>query len=411
MVFTYNFFVRLYAFVTVVLSPFNKKAKKWIYGRVNWGKNIPEKTSQKRLWLHCASLGEFEQARPIVEKLIASNKCELAVSFFSPSGYEVRKNYPLAKAVFYLPVDTKENAKTFILKLKPDVIVFVKYDLWFHFINEAKQQFIPMYLISAVFRNNQIFFKPWGDIFRNMLNNLDGIFVQDEESISELKTINLKAEVAGDVRYDRALEVLTEDFEDKFIEEFVGQKFTIIFGSTYNIEHHWIKHLADELKLLNIDFRIILAPHQIDADNMVDVKDHFPNAYYYSRSNLKPINNLKSKILVLDTMGMLTYVYRFANLAYVGGGFETSLHNSLEAAVYGIPVVVGPNHFKFPEVEKLISLGGFIQVNSKIEFVDFFKKMIINQISGNEKGDINAAFVRENAGASKLVLKTLEKHF
>ena len=411
MVFTYNFFVRLYAFVAAVLSPFNQKAKKWIYGRVNWGKNIPEKTSQKRLWLHCASLGEFEQARPIVEKLVAVNKCELVVSFFSPSGYEVRKDYALANAVFYLPVDTKVNAKTFILKLQPDVIVFVKYDLWFHFINEAKRQSIPMYLISAVFRNDQIFFKSWGGIFRSMLNNLDGIFVQDEESVSVLKTINIDAKVAGDVRYDRALEVLNEPFEDKFIEEFVAQKFTVIFGSTYNIEHHWIKHLADELRLMNFDFRIILAPHQIDADNMVDVKGHFPNAYYYSSSHLKPTNNLKSKILVLDTMGMLTYVYRFANLAYVGGGFETSLHNALEAAVYGIPVVVGPNHLKFPEVDKLISLGGFVQVNSKIEFINLFKDSYLNQSSENKKGDINAAFVKQNSGASKLVLQALEKHF
>lgn len=397
----YTFFIRLYWFVALLLYPFKTKVKKWIFGRIRWREKLPRKSKVKLVWLHCSSLGEFEMARPIVEKMEWMDT-ELFISFFSPSGYEVRKDYELADHVFYLPVDTPENAKDLINRLKPDVILYVKYDLWPNLIKEAKKNSIPQLLFSATFRKDQLYFKPWGGLFRNTLKNLDGIFVQDQASKELLQSIGVKSEVTGDVRFDRALEVKQHSFSDPFLDFFCSEAETIIvFGSTYPIEHHWIHQLADQLTSSEVSFKFIVAPHQIDPGSMHDIKDVFPNAYYYTKH--KERASFESNILVLDTMGMLTFVYRYAKLAYVGGGFGKSLHNALEAAVYGIPVIVGPNHLKFPEVDDFIQQGGFVQVNNKTEFQHSVKELLPPTTKVEKLGKSNEQLVNARSGAAKKI--------
>lgn len=404
MVKAYNFFIELYALIILLLSPFNTKAKLWIYGRLNWQNKIPPKGNLKRVWVHCASLGEFEQARPLIEQLKQKQKVDLIISFFSPSGYEVRKNYELADYIFYLPADTPTNAKVLIQKLQPDVLIFVKYDLWYNLIRHAKKNNVYLMLVSAVFQDNQIYFKKYGGFFRKILRQIDLVFVQDMASQKLLQKIKVKSIVAGDVRYDRALEVKNTDFTNDFISKFIaGADKVVVFGSTYNIEHHWIKLLRNELNHTPLNYRFIIAPHQVDADHLVQVKQHFPNALYYTLHQ-DGNHNFNSKTLVLDTMGMLTYMYRFADLAYVGGGFEKSLHNSLEAAVYGKMVIVGPKHLKFPEVQHLVQLGGYLQVNNKDEFNAAIKSCLVESIN---LGQRNLDYVNEKAGATQKVLDYL----
>lgn len=403
----YTFGIRLYWLVAILLYPFNTKAKKWVFGRLNWRDALPPKTSKKRVWFHCASLGEFEQARPTIEK-IAGPDIDIILSFFSPSGYEVRKNYELASFVFYLPIDTPINAKDLIAGLQPSLIVFVKYDVWPNLLKEAQRKAVPTILISAVFRKEQIYFKKWGALFRKALKSFNSVFVQDDNSKILLSKIGVKSKIAGDVRFDRAQEVLKSNFEDAFLSSFCNDSMVLVFGSTYNVEHHWLKHAIPELTAIDNSVKIIIAPHQVDSDHLHEVKSHFPNAYYYTKHKEK-IPKFESKVMVLDTIGLLTFVYRYADLAYVGGGFGKSLHNALEAAVYGIPVVVGPNHMKFPEVDEMEKSAGIIQVNNQAEFkrtlVSFCKTP--NQFL--QKGELNKTFMKGRAGATQKIVEEIQQ--
>ncbi len=403
----YTFGIRLYWLVAILLYPFNTKAKKWVFGRLNWRNNLPPKTSKKRVWFHCASLGEFEQARPTIEK-IAGPDIDIILSFFSPSGYEIRKNYELASYVFYLPIDTPINAKDLIEGLQPSLMVFVKYDVWPNLLKEAHRKAIPVTLISAVFRKDQIYFKTWGTFFRNALKSLNTIFVQDENSKILLSKIGVESKIAGDVRFDRAQEVLNSNFEDDFLDSFCAESTVLVFGSTYNVEHHWLKHLIAELTALNNSIKVIIAPHQVDSDHLHEVKSHFPNAYYYTKHKEKT-PKFESKVLVLDTIGLLTFVYRYADLAYVGGGFGKSLHNALEAAVYGIPVVVGPNHIRFPEVDEMEKSAGIIQVNNQAEFKRTITSFCKAPKQFIQKGKLNKSFMENRAGASQKIVEEIQQ--
>ncbi len=356
----YNLSIRFYWLIIYCASFFNKKAKLWIDGRKYWELTLEQVKPKhgKRIWIHCASLGEFEQARPVLEKLKAqssNSKVQIVITFFSPSGYEIRKNYEGADLVFYLPLDTKANAEKFIECLNPDVVLFVKYEFWFHYLNELKRKDIPVILFSSVFRTNQVFFKWYGAFFNNMLKLFSKMFVQDNESKALLKSISIDSEVAFDTRFDRVHQIAENPKSFPAIEKFKGNSKILIAGST------WIE---DESLIINCitqgipkGYKYIIAPHNIDQDSIKEIDEILRSIHAETKrfSELTEANASEVEVVIIDNIGNLSSLYAYGDIAYVGGGFNASVHNILEAAVYGIPVLFGPNFKKSLEAKELLS--------------------------------------------------------
>ncbi|MFO8021760.1 MAG: glycosyltransferase N-terminal domain-containing protein, partial [Perlabentimonas sp.] len=332
--------------LVLVFSAFSTKAKYWIDGRKNWYRNLSETISgdDKIAWFHCASLGEFEQGRTLMENYRKRNpEHKILITFFSPSGYRVRKNYRGADYVFYLPLDTKRNAKRFIATVKPKVVFFVKYEFWYHFLNELKSAGVPTYLVSAIFRPNQVFFKWYGGWNRRMLACFTHIFLQNDTSKKLLAGIGFKnTTVAGDTRFDRVFATAQSTKEIPLIKEFCGDSTIIVAGSTWPKDEEL---LIEFINTTTFPVKMIVAPHEISCqhvNNLCTAINH-PVVRY---TDSDPKNLQESKVLVLDTIGLLASAYQYGHIAYVGGGFGAGIHNTLEPATFGIPVVFGPNYKK-----------------------------------------------------------------
>jgi len=385
-------------------SLWNVKAKLWVNGR----KDISERLAGKLvtvdppiIWFHCSSLGEFEQGRPVIEKLRPDYPdSKILLTFFSPSGYEIRKDYKGVDWVFYLPLDSKANARKFFDIVNPSLVVFVKYDYWYYYLRECKKRKIPLLMTSAIFRKEQPFFKWYGGLQRKMLSCFTHFFVQDENSKKLLSQLNIKnVTEAGDTRFDRVSEIAENFTPIKEIEEFCGSSPVFVAGSTWPADEKIIKEAIAGFP----DLKIIIAPHEIHDEHLRQLKQLFPNATRYSQLTTHD-SRLRSNCLIIDNIGMLSRLYRYATITYIGGGFNKGIHNTLEAAVYGKPVLFGPKHEKFREATRLIGSGGGISVNSSTELSSQLKKFLNNKNELDLISKQSFDFVKENKGATGMII-------
>lgn len=388
-------------------SLFNKKARLWVAGRKDLTARLRHALRDNAapvIWIHCASLGEFEQGRTILESLKKQYPGhKILLTFFSPSGYEIRKNYAHADWVFYLPLDTRRNARDFVNLVKPALTIFVKYEYWYHLLHALKDRGKPVLLISALFRENAIFFKSYGGFHRGMLRCFTHIFVQDPESKDRLSPIipATKITVAGDTRFDRVAEIASGFEPIPAIAAFVHQHpLVLVAGSTWPDDE---KKLATYLKSNNSKITLIIAPHEVNGDHIKEIKSLFPAALLFSR--LKEAPGLRSNVLIIDNIGMLSRLYYYADIAYIGGGFNKSgIHNTLEAAVFGKSVLFGPNYQKFAEARTLIKNGGAFSYNTNYQLIKILNKLEANRDFRQESGVKAGQFVSENTGATHIIL-------
>lgn len=410
--FVYTLSIRIYYYTLRIAALLGHiKAKSWINGRKESWNLIQEKIepiNDKVIWFHCSSLGEFEQGRPVIEAIKKKYpKHKIALSFFSPSGFEVRKDTDLADLVFYLPLDTPHNATKIIQELNPQLLILVKYEYWFNLIQALHQEKIPIYVISAIFRKEQIFFKPWGAWMKNKLQLISHFFVQDQNSIDLLEQINITAvSLSGDTRYDRVRTVAKEKKELPLIAAFQDSKELLVAGSSWPSDHTMLISYANSL--LKKEQKIIIAPHNLTEEDftLIESKLKVPVIRYSQLidSAKKPENY---QVLILDTMGMLTYVYRYADLVYVGGGFNKGIHNVLEPSVFSVPVIIGPNYQKFLEARELLAKNGLQVVQDQEEFTAQIFRFFTNQENRKIVGGNAGKFIKNHPEATEIILKSI----
>ncbi|MFA8300902.1 MAG: 3-deoxy-D-manno-octulosonic acid transferase [Hyphomicrobiales bacterium] len=405
----YNFGIKLYLLIIRLFASWNPKARKWVNGRQNIFENLKNVIlkDDKIVWFHAASLGEFEQGRPIIEEFKKKYPSyKLLLTFFSPSGYEVRKNYKGVDYIFYLPADTPSNVKKFLDIVNPQIAVFVKYEFWFNYIQELDKRNIPLFIVSAIFRQNQHFFKPYGTFFRSGLKKVKHFFVQNEASGNLLKSIGINNyTVSGDTRFDRVADIINQDVDLPVIQKFCKDKRVVVAGSTWPKDEIILKELLDRE---TDDFRLLLAPHEIHKNHLDSIKQLFGDkAHFYSDKN---IINSNAKVLIIDCIGLLSKLYRFGQVTYIGGGFGVGIHNTLEAAVYGKPVFFGPNYDKFDEAKSLISIGAAFSINSSLELSKQLELLWTANTYLKEVSNKAYSFVQDNKGATTAFMKHLEDY-
>lgn len=405
----YNILTHIAGFHLNIISLFNEKLKLGVKGRKETFSLLQSKLSNndKTLWFHCASLGEYEQGLPVFKALRKHyNTHKIVLTFFSPSGYEIRKLSPIADVVVYLPLDSAKNAKKFLNIVNPELTVFVKYDIWPTFLNELKKRHLRAILISALFRKNQRFFKFYGNNLRQSLFAFEHIFTQNESSKQLLNSINYPhVTISGDTRFDRVFSQLGYDNSLDFIEEFKQNQLCVVVGSSWpEDETLFINYINSEASK---DVKFIIAPHTIKPSQIKGLQEKI-NAVtiLYSNKDGKQLSN--AQVFIIDTIGMLTKIYSYADIAYVGGAMgHTGLHNTLEPAVFGVPIIIGNNHKKFPEAKAMIDNFGMFSVSNQEEF-----NMVLNDFIQNEKkrldaGNKNSQYIKTNAGAVGQIVKYL----
>lgn len=406
----YNLFISLYGSGISVVSRFNPKARLWISGRKGWKERIKQSISpdDRIIWIHCSSLGEFEQGRPVMEKIRKEfPQHKIALSFFSPSGYEIRKDYRGADYIFYLPLDTPKNAKRLIKLLHPEVLILVKYEYWYNLLKRLQKKKTPVIVISAVIREDHIFFRPFGSWFRKRIASINHFFVQDLDSKNLLESINVHdATVAGDTRFDRVKEILHSDNQLEFIQNFKGNSKLIVAGSTWpDDEEILVKFINENLP---DDWKLIFAPHNIKEKDILSLSEAIqkPTAIY-TKSDENQIEN--SQILIVDTIGMLTKIYSYADIAYVGGGFtKTGVHNTLEPAVFGIPIIFGPNYENYFEAVDLIENEGAQRFKDQYDFDSKMGILISDESERKRRGKAAAEYILQKPNSSELIINYLK---
>lgn len=413
---TYSMMRTLYTFLTygsqLVLWPiqfFSKKMKLFVDGRKQVFQFLKYNISptDKTIWFHCASLGEFEQGVPIMEAIKREKPDhKLVVTFFSPSGYEIKKNTTIADVVTYLPYDTVKNAKQFLKIVHPSLVFFVKYDFWPNYLIELKKQRIRTFLVSGLFRKTQVFFKPHGSFMRKALSSFEHFFVQNEHSKKLLSKIGFEnATISGDTRFDRVSHQIEMDNTLDFMEKFKGDSLCIVCGST------WPEDEAVLLNYINASptyVKWVVAPHKIDSDKIASFKSKLKkNSVLFSEKEKFTFS--ETFILILDTIGLLTKVYSYADIAYVGGAMgNTGLHNILEPATFGIPIVIGKNFKKFPEALKLEDIAGLYAVENEADCAKVLEKFVANKKFREQTGMISGHFVNSNTGATQTIINYLQ---
>ncbi|MGE0637154.1 MAG: 3-deoxy-D-manno-octulosonic acid transferase [Bacteroidia bacterium] len=405
----YNLAIFLYTLSLRIAALWNNKARKWVDGRKNIFSEIKSKVNpqEKKVWFHCASLGEFEQARPVMELFRQRNPSfKILLTFFSPSGYEVRKTYSGADYVFYLPADTAANAKEFIQLVKPSLAVFVKYDFWFNYLQELQKNNIQVVVFSAVFRKDQYFFQEYGEWFLKILSKINLIYVQDEASrklLSKAKFNNVI--VCGDTRFDRVMQIAEQLVNFPLVEKFKNTTTTIIAGSTWKDDERIIIELIKKRKQT---MKYIIAPHETNDNRIDELIENIPLASLrFSQANENNVST--ADVLIIDSIGILSQLYRYADVAYVGGGFGKGIHNILEPAAFSVPVIIGPNYKKFNEAVEMVNLSmaftidKFRQLNNKITDLFFVKgsdQAIRRRLS---------EYMKSKTGATQQVVEGMER--
>jgi 3-deoxy-D-manno-octulosonic-acid transferase len=406
MFFLYNCIIHLAGIVVQVLALFSPKMKLFVNGRKDVLSLLQQKIhpNDKTIWFHAASLGEFEQGLPVMERLKKEFPThKIVVSFFSPSGYEVRKNNTIADATVYLPLDTVANAKTFIDAIHPEMVFFIKYEFWPNYLNELQKRKIKTYLISGIFREKQAFFKWYGGFYRKALYAFDYFFVQNESSKKLLQSLNFNnVKTSGDTRFDRVTTILERDNTLPFIEDFIHpESTTIVIGSS------WPKDEALLVKFINEsneNTKFIIAPHNIKRDQIAELqKSITKKTILFTEYENKILSNYT--VFIIDTIGILPKIYNYADIAYVGGGFgNPGVHNILEPATFGVPIIVGPNYSHFPEATALVHMKGCVSISNYTELSEAFSTLLNNDDIRLEQGHVCSTFVQMNKGATESVV-------
>jgi len=406
----YNLFIFCYrSALGLAAATGNDKAKKWISGRKNQFDKLKSElpAGEERWWFHCASLGEFEQGRPLIEqvRLIHPDK-KIVLTFFSPSGYEVRKNYPGADYIYYLPLDSKSNAELFISLVKPEKVFFIKYEFWNFYLHELKRKKIPVYLVSGIFRPGQKFFRGKTGFFRSMLNCFDHFFVQDDQSAELLKKIGLvNTTVTGDTRFDRVAEISKNVKEDDLVDTFCEGMKVLIGGSTWEEDE---KMIADIAEKYSGRMRFIIAPHEVDENVISALLQRFQSHHPLLYSQASHGNIHSAGVLIIDSVGKLSSIYQYASFAFIGGGFGKGIHNVLEAAVFGMPVFFGPNHKRFRESVELVEAGGGFSVHSTEEFQNLLADLFNDQARLAMVSEAACTYVLSRTGATEKITEELK---
>lgn len=396
-------------FILKIVALFSKKIKLFVEGRKSVFKILANKIQyyDKTIWFHAASLGEYEQGLPVMERMKSRFPNHLIVlTFFSPSGYEVRKNNTIADVTVYLPLDTQSNVVQFMKLVRPDMAFFIKYEYWPNYLNALQNKEIPTYLISGIFREKQVFFKCYGGFYRKALDAFDHFFVQNSSSKELLLQLGkTNVTVSGDTRFDRVAAILNQNNELDFIEEFKNNILTVVVGSS------WPK---DETLLANYinssnNVKFIIAPHNINKDQIANLKSQISKkTILFSSINFNDLGASKLPefdVLIIDTIGILTKIYRYADMAYVGGGFGNSgIHNILEPATFGVPIIIGPNYSHFAEATALVKMEGCISISNQEELNEAFDQLIRNEATRLEKGAICSTFVEMNQNATTTIM-------
>lgn len=406
----YRLGVAGYAFAIRIAATFGGKAQLFIAGRKHWRvrlqKQMAAHGNRKSLWFHCASLGEFEQGRPLLERLREHYPNHLIVlSFFSPSGFEIRKNYAGADVVCYLPVDSASNAADFISIIKPEMTFFVKYEYWYFYLSTLNANGIPTYMVSSIFREEQPFFKWYGSLHRKMLSYISRFFVQNETSKALLNRIGFNnVEVTGDTRYDRVILASTTNESLFNVETWCKDSKVLVAGSTWDADEKLLSQLRE---FQNGLLKMIIVPHEISTSGIEATMERF-GSRSVAYSKWDGTNN-EANCLVVDSIGLLMRLYRYADLAYVGGGFGAGIHNTLEPAVYGSPVIFGPNHERFQEAVQLVNAGGAFVINDQKSLQDTVSSLLMDEVKLQSIREINLQLMQQNAGATQRILDSLTR--
>ncbi len=378
----------------------NPKAKLWISGR----KASVAPLDQRPVWMHCASLGEFEQGRPVIELLKKRfPEIKVLLTFFSPSGYEVRKNYAGADLVCYLPIDTPERVRNFIETQRPLIAIFVKYEIWHNLIEALHKKEIPAYLIAARFRKEQIYFKWWGAWFAASLRKYTQIFVQDHQSKSLLSALNIDSLVTGDTRFDRVIEVAQNWQASDVADVFANNSRLLVAGSTWPEDENMLSEYLEK-NGAKYPLKIILAPHEVGPQKISAVKRRFKNVALFSDDSEIKKN---AQVLIIDTIGLLNRLYKYGEICYIGGGFGAGIHNTLEAAVYGKPLIFGPEYHKFKEAKELIDCGAAISYTHYQQLEGALNNFLSNQTVIGIAGNAAEKMIYANSGATAAIVKTI----
>lgn len=408
------YFLGLFFYKTTatVISPFSIKARKWIKGQWRLLKKIKKAINnhdgkQKILWIHCSSLGEFEQGRPVIEGFREQHPdYKILLTFFSPSGYEVRKSYDKVDWVFYLPLDFLTNAKQFVKAVNPSIAIFVKYEFWYHYLNHLRKNGTKTYLVSAIFRPSQSFFRKHGGFSRKMLGCFTHLFVQNEQSVELLKAININnVTLAGDTRFDRVQQLVSHAVDIPAIEKFKTDKPLLIAGSTWPDDEEMVAKYVNRCS----NMQMVIAPHEVNEAHIDLVVKQFPNKKLIRYTQIKGNENLAGyDILIIDTIGLLMSAYQYGDWAYIGGGFiKSGIHNTLEAATFGLPVVFGPNYHKFMEASGLIIAQAGFAISIQAQLDTIFDLLRTNEEFRKQTGAKSKAYVQQNLGATQIILNNI----
>lgn len=401
----YTLGIKFYSFLIYLASFFNIKAKQWIDGRKSWRQKFIPNQKTPKIWFHFASLGEFEQGKPLLQAVRSQHpEKEIIITFFSPSGYEIRKNSPLGDFILYLPIDSVKNANDFIELFKPEMAIFNKYEYWYFYFKVLHLKQIPLYVTSAIFRPKQIFFKPYGGFNRRILSYVTHFFVQNLESVELLKSKgHTNVTLSGDTRFDSVLDLTKNKKEFPLIEKFKEENLIFIAGSTWPEDENFITNFINEQTL---GWKFIIAPHEISETKLSSLEKSL-GSLSIRYSNLGKTRLSEAKVLIIDNIGMLSSLYAYGEIAYIGGGFGAGIHNTLEATAWGLPVIFGPNHHKFQEAKDLIRLEGGFTVSNQTELNDIFSQLISNESLRKEAGKIAKNYIAANIGATQIIMKNI----
>lgn len=401
----YQLGVEAYSALLHLAAPLHPKARLWVNGRANTSALLNKLAEfEGAIWMHCASVGEFEQGKPVLEALrkrYPSKK--VVVSFFSPSGYAARKDWNGADFVFYLPVDRSSTAKSLVQHLKPSAVIWVKYEFWFNILAALNLNNTPLFLVSGIFRPSQHFFRFWGGWFRKQLKSFSHCFVQDEQSRVLLSSVGVDASVVGDTRFDRVAELAQEAFNDPIVSAFSQNALVLVCGSTWPVDETCIREAHH-----GTNWRLIVVPHEITATHLTHLQSLFPEALVHSRATPQAV--AQARVLIVDRMGMLSKLYRYGQAAYVGGGFGAGIHNTAEAAAYGIPVVFGPRFQKFNEAKQLIASGGGFTVNNPNELRELLSRMADDPALCAASGREAKNLIEQGRGATAAITSAIAEH-
>ncbi len=410
----YSFFIICYGAGIRIFSAFNSKAALWVNGRKNWSEKLGKIDFEGKdvYWFHCSSLGEFEQGRPLIEAIKKQQPdCFILLSFFSPSGYEQKKKYSGANYIMYLPNDTKANAGLFIKEIKPKAAFFIKYEFWFNYLDVLKTNNINTYLVSGIFRPNHYFFKWYGKWAASQLKAFTTFFVQDQTSVELLSQLGYKnAIVTGDTRFDRVIAVAEAKRDLPEMINFEEGSKLLIAGSTWPEDEAVLLTLWHYIQKQGLNIKLVIAPHEVNNARVENMIKYFGEDHALKYSTFSNFSNRQS-VLIIDNVGLLSSLYRYGKICYIGGGFGSGIHNSLEAAVYGKPVVFGPQYLKFIEAVQLVKREAAFSIRSGKELTEIIKKLIEDQAFYKSSSAAASEFVKQQAGATKLIMEKVFKNF